>query len=352
MKTLRKLSLWAVALTVLLTSSCKKDNETPKGAYSKGVLISNEGPFQQGSGSISYYDPETKAIENEIFKTVNGRPLGNIVQSVEVFEDRVYIVVNNASKIEVAEAGTMKSVGVIEGLISPRFFLGINKNKAYASDWAGHLKIIDLNTLTVTGIIATGASPDRMLRHGTRLWVLNSAGWSSDSTVTIVDSQTDTPVQTIVVGDNPAGIVKDASNRIWILCGGIFDWANPANNTNGSLVRINPENFTIEMRYTLTGSDYAERLRLAINKSGTKLFYSFGGKIYSRDINASVAEASSLALNKASYALSIHPKTDEIYFSDPLDFNQPGVLYRYDPTGTIMLDSLRAGIIPGNFFFR
>lgn len=350
MKTLKKLTLFALVLTVLLTSACKKDNEPKNGIYSEGVLISNEGPFQQGSGSISFYDPKSKTIENEIFKSVNSRPPGNIVQSIEVFENRVYIVVHNASKIEVAEAGSMKSIGVIEGLISPRYFIGINKNKAYVSEWGGHLKIIDLNTLSSTGIIMTGAAPDRMLLHGNKLWVINSAGFTSDSTVMVIDTQTDAVLQTIVVGDNPIGIVKDANNRIWVLCGGYSDWANPANNTNGSLVRINPTDFSVEMVLTLNGSDFGPRL--AINKAGTKLFYSFGGIIYMRDVNAGFGAVSEVVMSKACYALGIHPETDEIYFSDPLDYNQPGVLYRYDPTGTIMLDSVRAGIIPGNFFFQ
>jgi hypothetical protein len=349
MKTLIKPVVLLLCILTLTTACKKDDNDKTTGKFSNGVLISNEGPFMDGSGSISYYDPQTKIIENNIFASVNSRPPGNIVQSIEVFEERAYIVVNNAGKVEVVEAATFESVGVIEGLTSPRFFLGINAGKGYVSDWAGHIAVINLNTLEKTGTITTGSSPDRMLLHGTRVWVINSAGWSSDSTVTIIDAQTDNPVQTIVIGDNPVGVVKDTNGKIWVLCGGISDWANPANNTNGSLVRINPTDFTIEHKVDLDGSDFGPRI--AINGSGNKILYSFLGSIYAHDVNSGSTAKSEPLISKACYALDVDPFSGEIYFSDPLDYAQPGIIYRYDASGSTMLDSIKAGIIPGNFFF-
>jgi len=350
MKVLFTLAIIIVTSILLLTTSCKKNDDDPiTGKYSNGVLISNEGPFMDGTGTVSFYDPVNKIIENNIFQTLNNRPLGNIVQSVEVFNGKAFIVVNNAGKVEVVDAGTFESEAVIEGLTSPRFFVGINNSKAYISDWNGEIAIIDLNTYTKTGSITTGASPDQMLIDGNRVWVINSAGWTSDSTVTIIDSQTDNPLQTIVVGDNPVGIVKDADGKIWVLCGGISDWMNPANNTNGSLVRINPVDFSIETSIVLEGSDFGPRL--AINGTGDKLYFSFLGNIYVRDVNSASAMKSEPLISKSCYALGIDPLSGEIYLSDPIDFAQPGVVYRYDASGNTILDSITAGIIPGNFLF-
>lgn len=336
---------------LLLTSACKKDDNIDEitGEYLKGVLVSNEGPFQSGSGTISFYDPKDKIIENNIFSIVNGRPLGNIVQSLEVFNDRVYIVVNNAAKVEVAEAGTFESIAVIEGLTSPRYFVGITNNKGYVSDWGGHVAIIDLNTLTKTGSIATGAAPDRMLLDGTRVWVLNSAGLSSDSTLSIIDSQTDTPLHTIVVGDNPSGIVKDINNKIWVICGGIFDWNNPSNNTPGELLRINPETFAIEKKIEFDDTFF--NAQLAINAARNKLYFNFTGGLFTLDVNTPSAQNVAMIINRTYYALGIDPYTDEIYTSDPLDYAQPGYIFRFDASNNMLIDSVKAGIIPGNFLF-
>lgn len=340
-----------VACILLFTTSCKKDsNDKIAVKYANGVLISNEGPFMDGTGTVSFYDPVNKIIENNIFQTVNSRPLGNIVQSVAVFNGKAFIIVNNAGKVEVVDAGTFESEAVIEGLTSPRYFLGINSSKAYISDWIGGIAIIDLNTYTKTGTITAGASPDQMLADENRVWVINSAGWASDSTVTIIDSQTDNPLQTIVVGDNPAGIVKGADGNIWLLCGGISDWANPANNTNGSLVKIDPLDFSIQTIIEFQGSDFGPRL--AVNGAGNMIYYSFLGSVYAYEINSGSVLKSGPIITKPCYALGIDPAKGDIYFSDPLDYAQPGVIYRYDANGDTMLDSITSGIIPGNFLFQ
>lgn len=349
MKTIRHLLITVSALALISITSCKKDDPEIPGKYERGVLITNEGPFMDGTGTVSYYDTKNKSIENGIFHTVNNRPLGNIVQSLEVFNKRAYIVVNNAAKVEVAEAGSFESIGVIEGLTSPRYFLGINSSKGYVSDWAGEIAIIDLNTLAKTGSITAGASPDRMLLDGSKAWVINSAGWSSDSTVTIIDTQTDTPLQTIVVGDNPSGIVKDANGKIWVICSGKFDWSDPANNTTGSVVRIHPDTFTIEARAELDNTYFDARL--AINAAKTKLYFTFTGGLYTIDINSKSDLNAAKILNRPYYALGIDPATDEIYTSDPLDYAQPGYIFRFDPASSLMIDSVKAGIIPGNFLF-
>lgn len=350
MKSFFNTALVIAAVALLFTSSCKKDDDTPSGKYSKGVLISNEGPFMDGSGTVSFYDPAAKTIENNVFANVNSRPLGNIVQSIGIYKDRAYIVVNNAGKVEVADAGSFESIGVIEGFTSPRYFVGISNSKGYVSDWAGHIAIIDLGTLTKTGTITTGASPDRMLLNGTRLWVINSAGWSSDSTVTIIDTQTDTPLQTIVVGDNPSGIVKDANGKIWVICGGISDWSNPANNTTGSVVRINPDTYNIEARAELDDTYFDARL--AINSEKNKLYFTFTGGLFSIDVNTKSELKAGKIVNRPFYALGIDPDTDEIYTSDPLDYAQPGYIFRINPANSMLVDSVKAGIIPGNFVFQ
>lgn len=350
MKTIPSFAIIIASAFLIFTTSCNEDeNNPPTGKYSKGILISNEGPFMEGSGTVSFYDPENKNIENKIFESTNSRPLGNIVQSLAVFEGKAYIVVNNAGKVEVVDAATFESEAVIEGLTSPRYFLGINSSKAYISDWGGEIAIIDLNTNAKTGTITAGSSPDQMLADGNRVWVINSAGWASDSTVTVIDSQTDTPLQTLVVGDNPAGIVKDVNGKIWVLCGGISDWANPANNTKGLLVRIDPLDYSTETIIEFQGSDFGPRL--AVNESGTILYYSFLGSIYAYEINAGFVLKSAPIIDKPCYALGIDPTSGDIYFSDPLDYAQPGVIYRYNANGGSMLDSISAGIIPGTFFF-
>ena len=73
-----------VLLCGLLLAGCMKwdygDTVEDFNATGAGLFITNEGNFQYGNASLSYYDPETKQVQNEIFFRANGmfweRPCG------------------------------------------------------------------------------------------------------------------------------------------------------------------------------------------------------------------------------------------------------------------------------------
>ena len=49
-------------------------------ASGTGLFITNEGMFQYGNATLSYYDPETKQVENEVFYRANAMKLGDVAQ--------------------------------------------------------------------------------------------------------------------------------------------------------------------------------------------------------------------------------------------------------------------------------
>ena len=51
------------------------------------------------------------------------------------------------------------------------------------------------------------------------------------------------------------------------------------------------------------------------------------------------------------YKLGINPSGDEVFITDPLDYQQSGYLLSYDGSGNF-ISSQRTGIIPGSICFR
>ena len=329
-----KINLAILSATVVLAvsiSSCKKDKDsnptavdpvvvTP-GAYDKGVFVTNEGNFGVSSGTLSFANTATNAVSNDVFAVVNSRPLGNVVQSMEIVNGRGYIVVNNSNKIEVVNAADMVSTATITGLSSPRYCIGIDNSKAYVSQWGSGgveegVKIINLTTNAVSGFIATGSGAEKMLKLGNFVYVTNSGAFGSDSTVTVINTTTDAVSQTIKVGLNPNSIQLDKNGKIWVMCGGLANFINPASSIPAQLVRINPATNTIEASIIFT--DNSKRTQgLTMNKAKDKLFYLdnfYGGSLYSFDITASSVSGSAL-INRSFLGLGIDPSDDKIYAS-------------------------------------
>ncbi len=362
---MKKASFKSIVLFTLLGISlnftaCKKDTEedpnpvttpdpTPTGSYNSGVFVTCEGQFVGGTGTVSFYNRSNGNVSNNIFQSVNSLPIGNVLQSMEIYNDKGYLVVNNAQKIEVVNASTFASTGKITGLEQPRYFLGISAGKAYVTQWGASganngVKVIDLAGNTAGALIPTGTGPENMALSGNFVYVTNTGGFGTDSTLTIINKTTDLVSATLKVGDSPNSIQVDKNGKIWVLCGGSY--GPPA--TAGKLVRINPASNSIEASFDFSNSSIHPN-HLVINKTKDVLYYLSGGEICSFAINAT--SLSSSLINRSFYSLGIDPSDDVIYAANAGNFTGNGSVLRYN-TAAALIDSFQVGIVPGNFCFK
>jgi YVTN family beta-propeller protein len=349
-----------VAATLIVFAACKKEDTnqplppTP-GKYTTGTLILNEGNFGSGNGTVAWYNPTDNQLEKDIFINTNGFPVGNVLFSATANQatNRVYLVVNNSQKIQVAKLENMENVGEIVGFSSPRYIQQVTSNKAYVTDWVSNtVAVVNLSTNTIDNTIAVGAGPERMAISGSRAIIANSGGFGVDSTITVININNDQVTRTEVVGDNPNSLVFDANGLLWVLCGGINDFNNPANSTAGKLVQIDPATFSIT-KYFDFSINTMHPTALRINKAGTVLYWldnNYSGNVMEMNISAASLPVTP-KIAGSFYNMNVHPVSDEIYTSDALDYVQDGIVYRYDANG-VRLDSLRTGIIPGDFLFN
>lgn len=337
-----------LALSVVF-QSCKKDDDDQNSGkqYTNGLFITNEGLFQTGVGTVSFWSRDNQIRENDIFNTVNGIPLGNVAQSTTIHNNKAYTVVNNSGKMEVVDAKTFAHKGTVTGLELPRYFVGLNDNKGYVSEWVGfsgngRIAVVDLNTYQVTSTITVGVLPEKMVLVGTKLYVANS----NDTVVTVINTATDAVESTITVGDWPTYIAADKNGEVWVMCSGVPAWAGTA--TSPTLVKFNPAIPTVQTIFDFATPDNSPS-RLVINGAGDKLFYLYSGGVYELGIGASALNSSPI-INRSFYSLGIDPQTGYLYGGDPLDYISPGRVIQYNGSYSAT-DSMTTGIIPTDFTF-
>ncbi|KAA3436194.1 YncE family protein [Rufibacter hautae] len=346
--TLKKYFLYLILGTSsMLASSCDSENDLePKGAYEHGVFILNEGQFSTPTAEVSYLSPDAKTLVPDLFNKVNNRPLGDAAQSITFVGDKAYIAVNASEKIEVVNANTFASIGVINGLKIPRYMAALNSSKAYVTEYVGYafsgytgtgrVAVLDLNTNTVTKTINVGLLPEGLLLSNNKLYVANGSG----NTISVINTSTDVVESTINVGESPKHLVLDANNKIWVLRGGY--------GTPGALVKIDPANNNATTSYTFplgtSGPGY-----LTINGAKNTLYFTYNSAVYAMPVTATSAPTTAL-IHRTAYGLGIDPQTNILYLGVG-GYTSNGWAVRYQPTGAV-IDSFQVRILPNGFSFR
>lgn len=344
-------------LSVTILFSCEEEIHFQNFFQEEGVFITNEGNFTYGNASLSFYNPQSKQVLNQVFKEANGFPVGDVLQSMVLMDSLAFLVVNNSGKILVINANTFRHAGIISGLVSPRQMLIVNAGKAYISDmYANAITIINPRTYTKTGTIPLKKGSESMVKYGNYVFVSN---WSKQNTIQRIATATDKLVDSLVVTKQPNSMVLDRNNKLWVLSdGGLASL--PGGKVKACLTRVNPETFKIEKEYVFPDLNSAPT-RLCMNSRKDTLFFLNGswgssvtnGGVYRMPVNSDVLPTAPFIPenNKLFYALGVDPRNGDIFLSDAIDYQQPGWVFRYS-SGATVIDSFKTDIIPSSFCFK
>ncbi len=341
-----------LAITALFFTACSNDDENPTNNvpadYEKGILVTNEGPFSNGSGTISYISNDYATVAQNIYRTVNGKDLGNIVQSMGFSNDNAYIVVNNSQKIMIANRYTFQSVdSITTGLENPRYFIGMDGNKGYVSNWGDpndntddYVAVLDLRNNTVTATIPVAFGPERMVSYNNKIYVAHQGAYGQNNLISVISGNS--VEATITVGDVPNSMVV-SGNVLYVLCGGNPSYTGAE--TAGSLVKIDLATGQVSETFNLGATEHPSSLTM----DGTNLFYNLDGKVYKVD-TASITLPGTAIIDGFFYTLQA--KDGKLYAADAKDFTSKGSLTIYDLVTNQQIQEFQTGIIPGGIYFN
>lgn len=348
---MKRFFLAPLSILFLMISCNEKDLPAPYGQFSNAVFVINEGPYPAGSGTITVYDRETGTVTQDIFETVNGRPLGNVVQSMAIYQDEAWIMVNNSNKIEVVNLSDFKSVKTIDSIGSPRYAVFKNE-KAYVSSWENKVYIIDVNNFQVLGEIPTGTGPDELVIIGDYLFTINTGGWETDNSITWANITNTAETGEMVLADRPCSLVKDKYDHLWVLCAGkgFNGYPDPENDTRAVLFCLDPETRAVLDEEIFHSSDIHPD-NLVISNDGSDLYYTVPSGIYIISVDPELPQGAIVNATLMYYGLGFDPVSGLLFATDPLDFSQSGYTYIFEPANGATVSYFQAGIAPNGFCF-
>ncbi|WP_047449029.1 DUF5074 domain-containing protein [Alistipes sp. ZOR0009] len=338
-------------------TSCEKDSpstEPIKFNLPYDMIITNEGSWGSKTASVSLYFEKKDSVGNDIFAKVNGRTMGDILQSMKIVDSLGYFIMNVPGTIEIASLKTFKSKATIEDLGSPRY-MEVYNGKGYVSEWNNDaIVVIDLASNKVIKSIKVGVDPEGLLLIGDKLFVANSSGMGgNNNTVSIVDLKTETVVKTVTVGDIPRMFAKDINGDVWVICSGFQDWNDASKNTNSSLCKIDKNTYAV----TKVDLGNFRPTQLFANPAKNKLYYGagYGVKgIYQIDITATKAPSTPF-IDEYFYGFTVNQSTGEIFgFTNAGIKEKANKAFKYNTAGVLLNEKSKyntAGVTPNGGYF-
>ncbi len=343
----KKLS--AAALMLVALASCHGSEglepTTPPQLPDGTLYIVCEGNYGAGNGSISLYNPDTKTVTNSAFEAVNGMKLGENPQVMKIHNGLGYIVVTGSQAVFVVNPTTMKEVGRITNLSSPRDILFASDNKAYITNlYSEQIDIIDLASRKVTGQVTTTVTEAAKEYAPSHYIYTDCYGYSNN--ILKIDPEIDAVVAALEVGVQANSVALDANGKLWVMTTGGYE-GSPFGYERSGLYRVDPKAFAIEASYLFTLGDYPSELR--INAAGNRLYW-VNSSVWSMDVTATALPEQPVVRANGTYFydVTVAPTSGEIYVADAIDFMQPGCVIRYSAEGT-ELDRFTVGVAPGSF---
>ena len=347
--------LVSVLILSLLMVSCSNDDsekpQEPFGDYEGGILVSNEGPFGNGTGTVTFVSNDLTVTESSIYNKVNGEDLGNIVQSIGFDGDQAYIVANNSNKITVVNRYTFQKMGSItEGLDNPRYFASVN-NTGYVTNWGDpfdetddYVAIINLQNFTVEGTISVVLGPEDIIAKDNTIYVAHQGAYGQNNKITAIDASTNSILETITVGDVPNSLVLDAQGNLWVLSGGNPSYTD--NETAGVLTKINTSTNAVVNALEFQVTDHPGLL----SSDGVDIYYQLNGAVYKMNTSDTSLPSGPKFGGVAFYTMAV--AGGKLYGTDAKDFASQGTLTIYDLSTNSAIKTISSGIIPGGIYFN
>lgn len=347
----RKVAL-LVVFSGILFSCTDNEPDLPKGDFDSGFLVTNEGAFSGGTGTVNYISDDFTVEEEKIYNKVNGENIGTILQSAGFNEDNIYLIANVGNKISIANRYTMKKLTEINTDLSNPRYIAFANGKGFVTNWGDgaestddYVAVINLETNTVESKIPVVEGPEQIIANGNTLYVSHKGGWGSGNSVTAINTSNNSVISNITVGDIPDELAIDNNGNLLVSCEGKASTSWNPTEVLGSLVKINTTTNTVMSTINFDSGFHPNKMLV----SDGSIYISTSTAIYEMTQDATETLSSSI-INTTVSGLAV--KDNRIYATDVKDFEKLGTVTVFDRNTKSILKEFTVGLIPRNIYFN
>lgn len=311
---------------------------------SKGAYVLCEGGFNAGTSMLSFYNKTTDSLYNGIF---NPGALGLLTDGMIFNDNNLFIVEqgNFGSSGKLYKTDTNGTQINSTNVGTNPYSLTAAFSKLFITNGpSNNVSVVDKNTFAFIGNVGVGTYPQEILSIGNNVFVCNTSefGGSTDSTVSVIDAQSNTVIATIQVRKTPSALAISKDGKLLVGC--------PGDSNSAVIFKIDPSTFNKIDSFTNLKYGFSKEISVL---SSQYILY-IGGDVYAEagiikyDLsNRSSQQIIQKPASGINYSLAANNEENVIYVGYTPSFTASGRLRIYNLSGTLQTDyPLSGGIAP------
>lgn len=222
------LGLAVLLMGTAVMTSCSDDNDGPETylqVYSTGAYVVNSGNMYSNiESSLTAIDYASSTATQNVFKTANGRTLGNTANDGILYGNKIYLAVDQSNTIWVIDKNTKKSIkkikttdllGNAEGA-EPRHIIA-DGGKVYFTTYGGYVAAVDTTDFALQKKWQVGSYPEGLVIGKGNLYVANSNYGAGGGNISCINLSNDKVETKNIEGVNNPTSIYYASNVLYVL---------------------------------------------------------------------------------------------------------------------------------------
>ena len=329
-----------ILFLLIILFSCDPDtyNDKDENIFNEWVFVACEGNFGASNGSIS--------MINNFGEMKEVTEIGDVVQSLEVYNNKLFVIVNNSHKIIAyditAEGLRMPGITIDTDNSSPREMKIVN-DKLYFTNWnSSDIKILNLKTYIIEDSIKMPGKPESIEFDGTNLWtgIQLNEDYTDGNKLIKVNVSNNSIDGTYEIGKGPTSITF-RDNNVFVA----NTYYDSEYNAFYGTTKFSSVDDKVDIEYygsgVVCGGD--------VMTYNQEIYRSYEGGAAKIGNDLKILEQTKIGSFTPSQLYSSKINNDYIYFgiTDFKDLNQVKVFDFYNNE----IASYNVGIIPGDFAF-